>query len=84
MIDDHPLCGLAFEQDCIITSCLEGKKPAPTHQDKVEDADTICQVISEPGTGHEKPSIAVSSIFLNRHPKASLDSLWCVLHQGLS
>ncbi|KIX03965.1 uncharacterized protein Z518_07518 [Rhinocladiella mackenziei CBS 650.93] len=24
MIDDHPLSGLAFEQDCIITSCLEG------------------------------------------------------------
>jgi hypothetical protein len=23
-IDDHPLSGLAFEQDCIITSCLEG------------------------------------------------------------
>jgi hypothetical protein len=25
-IDDHPLSGLAFEQDCIITSCLEGMK----------------------------------------------------------
>lgn len=23
-LDEHPLCGLAFEQDCIITSCLEG------------------------------------------------------------
>ncbi|KIV83238.1 hypothetical protein PV11_05284 [Exophiala sideris] len=23
-IDEHPLSGLAFEQDCIITSCLEG------------------------------------------------------------
>ncbi|KEF52238.1 uncharacterized protein A1O9_11865 [Exophiala aquamarina CBS 119918] len=23
-IDDHPLSGLAFEQDCIITTCLEG------------------------------------------------------------
>ncbi|EXJ91188.1 hypothetical protein A1O1_04297 [Capronia coronata CBS 617.96] len=23
-IDDHPLSGLAFEQDCIITSCVEG------------------------------------------------------------
>ena len=23
-LDEHPLCGLAFEQDCIITSCQEG------------------------------------------------------------
>ncbi|KIX96167.1 uncharacterized protein Z520_07945 [Fonsecaea multimorphosa CBS 102226] len=25
-IDDHPLSGLAFEQDCIITTCHEGKR----------------------------------------------------------
>lgn len=24
-IDEHPLCGVAFEQDCIITTCLEGE-----------------------------------------------------------
>lgn len=24
VLDPHPLCGLAFEQDCIITSCSEG------------------------------------------------------------
>lgn len=23
-VDPHPVCGLAFEQDCIITTCLEG------------------------------------------------------------
>jgi catabolite repression protein CreC len=26
IVDPHPLCGLAFEQDCIITSCLEGEQ----------------------------------------------------------
>lgn len=26
-IDEHPLSGLAFEQECIITSCVEGRYP---------------------------------------------------------
>ena len=25
IIDDHPLCWLGFEEDCIITSCQEGQ-----------------------------------------------------------
>jgi hypothetical protein len=73
MLDDHPLCGLAFEQDCIITSCLEGENLAPECGDKEEHADTTCQAISAPGTGREKQSIAVSSTWLIR-PKVSLDS----------
>ena len=24
-VDEHPLCGIVFQEDCIITSCSEGK-----------------------------------------------------------
>lgn len=31
-IDDHPLSGLAFEQDCIITTCHEGTSLRLAHE----------------------------------------------------
>jgi len=41
-VDTHPLCGLAFEQDCIITSCSDGHVRTwdrPTHNANASQLD---------------------------------------------